>query len=73
MENLFIVTAIGVCIDTVAKAFRNHDEAVAYAWKLEEEDFSMSDVTAVCKGIRKGYSSNCQCDVEIQIHETELS
>ena len=69
---LFIVTAIGDGIDTVAKAFRKREDAIAYAWKLEEEDFSMFDVKAVCKGIRKGISSNCQCEVEIQVHETEL-
>lgn len=68
---LFIVTAIGVGTSTTAMAFKKIDDAISYAMGLEGE-YDMMYVENVAKNCRKGFSNRAQCDIEIEIHETEL-
>ena len=71
MDKICIVTAIGVGTNTTAMAFRKMDDAISYAMGLEGE-YDMMYVENVGKNCRKGFSNRAQCDIEIEIHETEL-
>lgn len=68
---LFIVTTIGVGTDTEAKPFRTHEDAHKYMYDVIDR-MLMRDFEGMCKDCIKGFSNVAQCDIEIQIHETEL-
>ena len=69
---IFIVTTIGVVFSTEAKPFRTYEEAHKYMYDVVDR-MLMHDFEEMCKDCIKGFSNVAQCDIEIQIHETELS
>lgn len=71
MNNIFVITIIGVGIDTEVHLFNALDEADRAATDFLKE-FEIEEPTVMCEGCWKGYSNRAQCDVEIQIHDCLL-
>ena len=70
-QTIYIVTAIGVLIDTEVHPVSTHEKAEHIAEDLKL-DFLLTDIEEICEDCWKGYSRTAQCDVEIQIHEEIL-
>ena len=62
---MYVVTAIGVGIDTNVSVWDTHDNAVKYMDTLLKE-YDIVDKQDMCTDCVKGFSKTAQCDVEIQ-------
>jgi len=70
-QTIYIVTAIGVGIDTEVHPVSSYEKAEHIAEDLKLE-FRMEEIVEMCKDCWKGYSCHAHCDIEIQIHEEIL-
>ena len=64
----YVVTTIGVCMDTGVSVHKTYDEAKEEMMK-EIAFHQMTDTEEMCKDCVKGYSPVAQCEVEVQIHK----
>jgi hypothetical protein len=62
---MYIVTAIGVGIDTNVSAWDTHDSALEHMDNLLKQ-YDICDKQEMCTDCVKGFSKTAQCDVEIQ-------
>lgn len=62
---MYVVTAIGVGIDTNVSVWDTHDGAVNHMNTLIKE-YDICDKQEMCKDCIKGFSKTAHCDVEIQ-------
>lgn len=71
MKEVYVVTAIGVLIDTkviVCETFNIANRAVE---ELKDE-YGLKKTKTVCFGCIKGYGEKVHCDVEIEIHSKSI-
>lgn len=71
MKEVYVVTAIGVCIDTNVIVCETLDNAKCIVEELKTE-YGMKDIETVCIGCIKGYGVQVHCDVEIEIHNKDI-
>lgn len=64
---MYVVTAIGVGIDTNVSVWDTHNRAVKYIDTLLKE-YDICDSQEMCTDCVKGFSKTAHCDVEIQAH-----
>jgi hypothetical protein len=69
---MYVVTAIGVGIDTNVSVCETYHEAVKRMDGLFEE-FDICDRQEMCTDCVKGFSRTAQCDVEVQAHYIKYS
>lgn len=62
---MYVVTAVGVGIDTNVSVWDTHDSAVKHMETLIKE-YDICDSQEMCTDCVKGFSKTAQCDVEIQ-------
>lgn len=62
---MYVVTAIGVGIDTNVSVWDTHDNAVKHMDTLLKE-YDIVDKQDMCTDCVKGFSKTAHCDVEIQ-------
>lgn len=68
---IYTVTAFGVGVSTEAQSFLTKGEA--YSWvQIYRKSHKIEKVELMCTDCWKGYSVSAQCDVEIEIHRTEV-
>ena len=71
MKEVYVVTAIGVGIDTKVIVCETIDIANCAVEELKNE-YGLTDVETVCVGCIKGYGGRVHCDVEIEIHNKTI-
>lgn len=71
MKEVYVVTAIGVGIDTNVIVCETLDNAKCVVEELKTE-YGMNDIETVCFGCIKGYGEKVYCDVEIEIHNKTI-
>ena len=69
---MYVVTAIGVGIDTNVSLCETHCEAIKRMDRLFEE-FDICDRQEMCTDCIKGFSRVAKCDVEVQAHYVKYS
>lgn len=69
---IYVITVIGVGINTEVHLKWNEKEAVDFAMNLLEE-FDIKEPEEMCYECWKGFSDKAQCDVEIEVHERPLN
>lgn len=67
MKDIYVVTAIGVGIDTNVIVCETLDIANCVVEELKDE-YGLKDIESICIGCIKGYGERVHCDVEIEIH-----
>lgn len=70
-KTIYIVTAIGVSIDTEVYSVTSYEKARDIVEDLKLK-FLVENIDETCKDRWKGYSRYAQCNIEIQIHEEIL-
>ena len=69
-EMVFVVTAVGVLIDTQTRVAKTMDKAKKIASELfKEYGMDVTEAQEMTSRCWKGFSQKCACDVEIEIHE----
>ena len=71
MKEVYVVTAIGVGIDTKVIVCETLDIANCVVEELKDE-YDLTDIETVCLGCIKGYGGRVHCDVEIEIHSKSI-
>ena len=71
MKEVYVVTAIGVGIDTNVIVCETLDIANSVVEELKT-DYGMNDIETVCFGCIKGYGERVHCDVEIESHSKAI-
>lgn len=71
MEELYVVTMIGVGISTYVELFATREGAENGVATLFGA-YLVENAEPLCKDTWKGYSAAAQCDIEIQIHEKKV-
>ena len=69
---MYVVTAIGVGIDTNVSLCETYCEAIKKMDSLIEE-FDICDIQEMCIDCIKGFSRRARCDVEVQAHYVKYS
>lgn len=70
---LFIVTAIGVGIDTSVSLHETYEGARKRMMELMScNGYDIRDAEEMCHDCYKGYAAGPECDVEVQIHSAEV-
>jgi hypothetical protein len=64
---MYVVTAIGVGIDTNVSVWDSHNSALEHMDNLLKQ-YDICDKQEMCTDCVKGFSKTAQCDVEIQSH-----
>jgi len=68
---IYTVTAFGVGVSTEAQSFLTRGEA--YKWiQIYRKCHQIEKVELICTDCWKGYSVSAQCDVEIEVHRTDV-
>lgn len=67
---MYVVTAIGVGIDTNVSVWDTHDGAINHIDTLIKE-YDICDKQEMCVDCIKGFSKTAHCDVEIQAQYTK--
>jgi hypothetical protein len=71
MKEVYVVTAIGVGIDTKVIVCETLDIANRAVEELKDE-YGLTDIETICLGCIKGYGGRVHCDVEIEIHNKTI-
>jgi hypothetical protein len=70
---MFVVTAIGVGIDTRVSLHETYEGARKQMIELMTYNgYDIRDAEEMCHDCYKGYGVKPQCDVEVQIHKAEV-
>lgn len=70
---MFVVTAIGVGIDTRVSLHETYEGARRQMEELMScNGYDMRDAEEMCYDCYKGYGVVPECDVEVQIHKAEV-
>ena len=70
---MFVVTAIGVGIDTRVSLHETYEGARRQMEELMScNGYDMRDAEEMCHDCYKGYGVKPECDVEVQIHKVEV-
>lgn len=68
---IYTVTAFGIGVSTETRSFLTKGEA--YKWvQIYRKCHKIEEVELMCTDCWKGYSVTAQCDVEIEIHRTDI-
>lgn len=68
---IYTVTAFGIGVPTETRSFFTKGEAYSWIQKYRKM-YKLEDVEVMCSDCWKGYSPTSQCDIEIEVHRTDI-